>query len=134
MRKMTVKAQSSGEKDSKKITFDITGMTCASCAMTNEEELANLPGVKSAAVNFNLERATVVYDPSRVGLKDFVKTIKDVGYGVRTKTVTIAIGNMSCASCAQTIEDVLNQVEGVKSATVNFATEKATVEYIKTKN
>ncbi|MFX1521713.1 MAG: cation transporter, partial [Promethearchaeota archaeon] len=27
-------------------------MTCASCAMTNEEELANLPGVKSAAVNF----------------------------------------------------------------------------------
>ncbi|MCK5588566.1 MAG: heavy metal translocating P-type ATPase, partial [Candidatus Lokiarchaeota archaeon] len=91
-----------------------------------------LPGVNKASVNFNLERATITYDPSRVKLQDFVKTIEDVGYGVGTGKVTIVIGNMSCSSCAATIEEVLNEVDGVKSAVVNFATEKATVEYIPT--
>ncbi len=129
---MSTTTKSSVEKKSKKITLGITGMTCATCALTNEEELANLPGVKKASVNFNVERATIMYDPSRVKLQDFVKTIEDVGYGVATGKVTIAIGNMSCSSCAATIEEVLNEVEGVKSAVVNFATEKATVEYIPT--
>ncbi len=83
-----------------------------------------------ASVNFSLEKAHIEYDPSRVGLNEFIKTVESVGYGVETKKITIAIGNMSCASCVQTIEDALNAVDGVKSATVNFATEKATVEYI----
>lgn len=39
------------------------------------------------------------------------------------------ISGMHCASCAITIEKALKKVPGVKSATTNFATEKATVEY-----
>ncbi len=127
---MATSTKSSVKKNSKKINLGITGMTCATCALTNEEELANLPGVKKASVNFNLEKAHIEYDPSRVGLKDFVKKIEDIGYGVVTKKVTIPIGNMSCASCVQTIEEVLNELDGVKSANVNLATEKATVEFI----
>lgn len=41
----------------------------------------------------------------------------------------LPIEGMHCASCAMTIEGALNQTEGVKKATVNFATEKATVEF-----
>jgi len=123
-------AQSVSRKGLKKISLGITGMSCASCATTNEEELAKIPGVNMASVNFSLEKAHIEYDPSRVELKEFIKTVESVGYGVETRKTTIAIGNMSCASCVQTIEDALNAVDGVKSATVNFATEKATVEYI----
>ena len=36
---------------------------------------------------------------------------------------------MTCASCAQTIEKALKKTEGVEEATVNLATEKATVVY-----
>ena len=36
---------------------------------------------------------------------------------------------MSCVNCAQSIEKALNNKEGVYKATVNFATEKVTVEY-----
>src|SRR3989344_3604726 len=36
---------------------------------------------------------------------------------------------MHCVSCALTIEGALKKVPGVKNASVNFATEKATVEY-----
>ncbi|NIS71301.1 MAG: copper ion binding protein, partial [Proteobacteria bacterium] len=43
--------------------------------------------------------------------------------------VTLKIGGMSCASCAATIEKALKAVEGVSEAAVNFAVEKATVEY-----
>jgi Cu+-exporting ATPase len=37
---------------------------------------------------------------------------------------------MSCASCVNRVQTALNEVSGVIEATVNFATEKATVEYI----
>ncbi|WP_206502485.1 heavy metal translocating P-type ATPase [Streptomyces chrestomyceticus] len=42
--------------------------------------------------------------------------------------VELAIGGMTCASCAARVEKKLNRMPGV-SATVNFATEKARVEY-----
>ena len=45
------------------------------------------------------------------------------------KKVTIPISGMHCASCAQKIEKALKKIEGVSSANVNFATEKATVEF-----
>jgi len=43
--------------------------------------------------------------------------------------VTIGVGGMDCASCASNIEKALRKVTGVKTAVVNFATERATVEY-----
>ncbi|MEU5509222.1 heavy metal translocating P-type ATPase [Streptomyces fungicidicus] len=42
--------------------------------------------------------------------------------------VELAIGGMTCASCAARIEKKLNRMEGV-TATVNYATEKARVSY-----
>ncbi|MEV7793567.1 heavy metal-associated domain-containing protein, partial [Streptomyces sp. NPDC087512] len=42
--------------------------------------------------------------------------------------VELAIGGMTCASCAARIEKKLNRLEGV-SATVNYATEKARVSF-----
>ena len=42
--------------------------------------------------------------------------------------VELSIDGMTCASCAHRIEKKLNKLDGV-TATVNFATEKARVEY-----
>lgn len=42
--------------------------------------------------------------------------------------IELAIGGMTCASCAARIEKKLNRMDGVR-ATVNYATEKATVSY-----
>jgi Cu+-exporting ATPase len=44
------------------------------------------------------------------------------------RELTLAVGGMSCASCAARVEKRLNQVDGVV-ATVNFATEQATVDF-----
>ncbi|MBM3934800.1 MAG: copper-translocating P-type ATPase [SAR202 cluster bacterium] len=43
--------------------------------------------------------------------------------------VQLSIGGMTCASCVRHVEHALSGVDGVRSATVNLATEKATVEY-----
>ncbi|MGW5388214.1 heavy metal translocating P-type ATPase [Nocardia sp. NPDC003963] len=45
-----------------------------------------------------------------------------------TTRVELAIGGMTCASCANRIEKKLNRLDGV-TATVNYATEKARVHY-----
>ncbi|WP_249643781.1 heavy metal translocating P-type ATPase [Nocardia sputi] len=45
-----------------------------------------------------------------------------------TGQVELVIGGMTCASCANRIEKKLNKVDGV-TATVNYATEKARVDY-----
>src|SRR5690606_26639493 len=47
----------------------------------------------------------------------------------RTDTLTIGVGGMTCASCVARVERALKKVPGVGSASVNLATEKATVSY-----
>ena len=47
---------------------------------------------------------------------------------VPVRNLDLSLSGMTCASCAARIEKSLNRLEGV-SATVNFATEKAAVEY-----
>ncbi|RKN50386.1 heavy metal translocating P-type ATPase [Micromonospora endolithica] len=47
---------------------------------------------------------------------------------VAPNQIELAIGGMTCASCAARIEKKLNRLDGV-TATVNYATEKATVRY-----
>src|SRR5699024_5110010 len=44
------------------------------------------------------------------------------------RSVELAVDGMSCASCANRVERKLNKLDGV-AATVNYATEKATVTY-----
>ena len=112
-----------------RIDIPITGMTCASCASRIQNALSKLNGVKSAVVNFAAERATVFYNPSEASVDDFTGLIKDQGYGVSISRATIPIKGMTCASCVKKVQDSLLSLNGVFSATVNPATEKATVEY-----
>jgi Cu+-exporting ATPase len=114
-----------------KNTLPITGMTCANCAATIERNLKKLDGVAEANVNFATETATVTFDPAVLGEGALISKIKDVGYDVAIARVELPITGMTCANCAATVERTLNKkVPGVVSATVNFATEKATVEYV----
>ncbi len=45
------------------------------------------------------------------------------------KQITLDLLGMTCTNCSNTIQRQLNKVEGVQQATVNFASEKASVTY-----
>jgi Cu+-exporting ATPase len=117
----------------KSVTFPVTGMSCANCAMSIERVVKKVPGVKDARVNFAAEQASVSFDPEKVQVQDLVGKIHDAGYGVAKSSVEIPVTGMTCANCAMTIERTLKKkVPGVTNASVNFASERATVEYIPT--
>lgn len=109
----------------------ITGMSCASCVKAIEVALKDLEGVKDVSVNLATESAVVKFDPSKVSLEEITETIESIGYGVvkEERAVTVKIGGMTCASCVKTIEMVVGELPGVKSVSVNLATESARIVY-----
>jgi Cu+-exporting ATPase len=116
-------------KGKRKTSFGISGMTCASCVDTIQRSLADLQGIESANVNLATERATISYDPEKVDIEQVKKTVRDAGYNVILNIVTISVGGMSCATCANTIEEALRSLDGVQAATVNLASDKVTITY-----
>ncbi|WP_143107619.1 heavy metal translocating P-type ATPase [Burkholderia pseudomallei] len=127
--------------------FDIAGMTCASCVGRVEKALAQVPGVARATVNLATEKAAVDADAdAHVDTARLIDAVKRAGYraspvsdpasalapspeiaAART-AIELDIAGMTCASCVGRVEKALAQVPGVARATVNLATEKATVD------
>ena len=108
------------------ISLPIEGMTCASCVGRVEAALAKVPGVDSVSVNLATERADIrLAGPvDRIAL---IQAVEKVGYDVPAGTVELAVEGMTCASCVGRVEKALKAVPGVTEATVNLATERATV-------
>ncbi|MED4779584.1 heavy metal translocating P-type ATPase [Brevibacillus choshinensis] len=115
--------------ENKQINLQITGMTCAACAIRIEKGLNKLEGVATANVNFAMEKASVTYDPAKVDVQRLEESIKKLGYGTAKETVDFQLEGMTCAACANRIEKGLSKLPGVTKATVNFAMETAHVEY-----
>ena len=105
-------------------------MTCASCVSHVSNALRSVPGVEDAHVNLATEKATVELDPQLVRLDQLDHALEDAGYGLSAEKATLAIGGMTCASCVSHVESALGAVDGVLSANVNLATERATVEFV----
>lgn len=63
--------------------FAVTGMTCAACSAHVERAVAQLPGVRSAAVNLMLGRLNASYDENQVTSRQIIDAVIRAGYGVR---------------------------------------------------
>lgn len=111
-----------------RLDLPLQGMTCASCVARIEHGLRDIPGVADVSVHLATERATVTYDPEQVSMDDLVTAVHTLGYEVPLRQLTFAIGGMSCASYVTRVEQGLLSVPGVRRATVNLATAKATIE------
>jgi Cu+-exporting ATPase len=113
--------------------LSIRGMTCAACAQRIEKTVKKLPGIAQASVNLASEKLFVEYDAEALELNAIKAAVEKIGYEVAEKpasqNVTIPIGGMTCAACSQRVEKVVRKLPGVESASVNLATEKATVSY-----
>ncbi|MBP7095874.1 MAG: copper-translocating P-type ATPase [Spirochaetia bacterium] len=117
----------------KALDLKIQGMTCASCAQASERAVRKLGGVAEASVNFATERLTVSFDDAALGVDDIKAAVAKAGYEAvddrSEKEAVIPVGGMTCASCSAAVEGALSRTAGVKLASVNLATERATVRY-----
>lgn len=75
------------EKD--KVTLNLEGMSCASCAANIEKILNKTDGVISASVNFPLEKAVVEFDSSRISVREIIAAVQGIGYGASVKTEAV---------------------------------------------
>ncbi len=128
------------------LDFAVDGMTCASCVRRVEQALGKVAGVQDVTVNLATERAHVAIDPDLVTADQLAKSVTAAGYtpgtislpatepgpaptGPASDEVTFDIEGMTCASCVRRVEVALDKLEGVREASVNLATERATVTF-----
>lgn len=99
-------------------------MTCASCSARVERVLGQLPGVTGATVNLATETATVSGETDVASVQ---RAIEKAGFSMPTESFVFDITGMTCASCSSRVEKALAKVAGVLEASVNLATEQATI-------
>ena len=134
-RTVAVAPAEDGSAGPAKEALEIEGMHCASCVTAVERALKRLPGVREASVNLATERATVEYDPKLVGIDEFKRVVGEIGYEVTgasrraSRKRTLEVEGMHCASCVNAVERALEELSGVRQASVNLAAGRATVEY-----
>ncbi|MCA8478357.1 heavy metal translocating P-type ATPase [Burkholderia multivorans] len=139
-----VTSQRIDHKAAHSVELDIDGMTCASCVSRVEKALAKVPGVTHASVNLATERATVEASAD-VSAARLAEAVEQAGYRATpvesapsparstsaereaTHSIDLDIGGMTCASCVSRVEKALEKVPGVTHASVNLATERASV-------
>lgn len=64
------------------VTLKVNGMSCGGCVASVTRVLRALPGVGEVAVALAPGTARVTYDPQRIGLPEFKRTIEEAGYEV----------------------------------------------------
>ncbi|MCP5414605.1 MAG: copper-translocating P-type ATPase [Chromatiaceae bacterium] len=113
----------------KQLDIGIEGMTCASCSSRVERAIGKLAGVVEAPVNLATERASVTYDEAVLSPSVVIDAVRELGYSPLTEEFEIGVGGMTCANCSARVERALNKLPGVLEASVNLATERASVRF-----
>jgi Cu+-exporting ATPase len=125
-------SRSTPDGSGERVDLPITGMTCAACANRIERQLSKQPGVKRAGVNFATSRATVEYDPNATGVRQLIETVNDVGYGTAgtTRVEFVVDDSARPSGSSLELENALNRLPGVVSATFNLSTMEVRVDIV----
>ena len=111
-----------------RVQIGVEGMTCSACSSRVERGLKKLDAVDDAVVNLAAERATISFDEDEIGVGELTDHIRSLGYEPVVETVEIGVRGMTCANCSGRVERALRNLDGVVSASVNLASERATIE------
>lgn len=111
------------------ILIPLEGVESEHCALIVDNGIAKLRGVQSHRVELNNKRA-VIQSNQQETLSEAVKTIRDLGYDVTTVKKSFPVLQMTCASCAVSVESILKSQKGVVDASVNYANANVSVEFI----
>lgn len=125
--------------------FQVTGMHCKSCVVNIQDNISKLPGVSSVVVSLENRQASIQHNPKQVSVVELQKAIEALPPGnfkaiiptspepsflqPLVSVAEIHIEGMTCGSCVQSIEGMISQKKGVRSAQVSLANHQGTFEY-----
>lgn len=109
----------------------LEGVNSEHCALILEKGFEKVEGLYSYKIEVNNQRAIVETKDNTTLIKT-VHTIRNLGYDVPSVKKTIPVLEMTCASCAVSVESAFSHHPGIINASVNFATASVTVEYLPT--
>ncbi|XP_026137016.1 copper-transporting ATPase 1 [Carassius auratus] len=125
--------------------FQVTGMHCRSCVVNIQDNISKLPGVSSVVVSLENTQATIEHNPKQTSALELQKAIEALPPGdfkavlpaspepgflqPLGSVAEIHIEGMTCGSCVQSIESVISQKRGVRSAQVSLANHQGTFEF-----
>jgi Cu+-exporting ATPase len=125
---MTVEVDKQEER-TKRTVIKIGGMHCAGCVSSIQKSVSQVPGVNKVEVNLATEKATLEFDQTKVKLDSIEKAIEEIGYKVVYEKLTLKLGGVSDSTDAERLEQKLHQLDGIKSASVNYGSSQANIEY-----
>ncbi len=102
------------------------------CALIVDNGLAKVAGMSAHKVELNNHRALIAGDDVVALIPKAVEQIRSLGYQVTSLKKDYPVLNMSCASCANSSQEILRMQAGILSASVNYANGIANIEYIPT--
>jgi Cu2+-exporting ATPase len=102
------------------------------CALIINNGLDKIDGIKSHKVELNNNRAIISGEDISELIPKAVSQIRSLGYNVTTVKKSYPVLSMSCASCANSTQEILAMQAGVISASVNYANALAQIEFIPT--
>lgn len=125
--------------------FILEGLCCGNCAAKIERDVKKLEGVSSAAVDFVsktlvMEIADENKAESLTAQADSIIKRHDPDVVLSEKEIlqpgkkVIFLLGLCCADCARKIETQVSGIEGVKSASIDFVSQKLTIEALDKKN
>lgn len=112
------------------ISLQLSGLKCASCVDRVEKALLSVPGVELASANLATGRVVIVAEGAVPPIRDCLRAVQGLGYGVAGEKVDLAIEGMGCASCVQKVERAIRELPFVLDAQVNLATMQASVTFV----
>lgn len=126
---MDAKSAIENEIQTKRMAVKIGGMHCAGCVNSIQNYVLEQKGVTKCEVNLAAEKAILEYDPSSTNLSAIEKSIEEIGYKVVYEKLTIKVGGITDSNDASRLEKRLQELEGVKYASINYGNGQVLVEY-----
>ncbi|KAJ9351102.1 hypothetical protein DTO280E4_8397 [Paecilomyces variotii] len=122
--------------------LSIGGMTCASCSNAVTSEVQQLDCVKSVTVNLLTNSATLAFTGPKENIDKIIEQIEDIGYEASLYELhakrrpspeeyeaRISITGMTCGSCSSAVTREVEQLDFVKTISVNLLAHNATLTY-----
>ncbi|MBM2852843.1 MAG: hypothetical protein HW420_1390 [Candidatus Nitrosotenuis sp.] len=113
----------------KQTVLKIGGMHCAGCVNSIQKYVSKIDGVTKCEVNLASQKAELEFDPSAVRLQAIEKAIENAGYRVVYEKITVKIAGITDSGDAQSLQKRLEELEGVKVASVNYGNSQGIIEY-----